>query len=266
MKIFLIKFFKVAIAIYVAVCIGLYFYQEKIIFFPTKLDKNYTFEFPEKFEELYFKTNDGHALNGVLFKADSSKGLVFYLHGNGGSIKGWGDIAKKYTDLHYDLFILDYRGYGKSDGEITSESQLYNDLQLVYNSFKKTYKENQIVIIGYSIGTGLAAKLASVNNPKLLILQAPYVSLTDMMRHRYPIIPTFLLKYRFETNTFIKACKMPVIIFHGNKDEVIYYESSLTLKTLFKKTDHLFIINGLGHNKMNDDLTYLSELKKILEK
>ena len=59
---------------------------------------------------------------------------------------------------------------------------------------------------------------------------------------------------------------MPVIIFHGNKDEVIYYESSLALKTLFKKTDCLYTLNGLGHNKMNDDLTYLSELKKILEK
>ena len=266
MKKIILILLKTVVALYVVVCVGLYFYQEKLIFFPEKLAKNYKFEFPEKFEELNFKADDGKLLSGVLFKADSSKGLVFYLHGNGGSIKGWGDIAKKYTALHYDIFILDYRGYGKSEGEISSESQIYSDLQIVYNQFKKSYHENQIVIIGYSIGTGLATELASVNNPKLLILQAPYVSLVDMMSHRYPIIPTLFLKYRFETNTFIKACKMPVIIFHGNADAVIYYESSLKLKELFKSSDTLFTLNKQGHNGMNDNLLYLSELKRVLGK
>ena len=266
MKKILLILLKIVATIYVVVCIGLYFYQEKLIFFPEKLAKNYKFDFPEKFEELKFQVDDGKLLSGVLFKADSSKGLVFYLHGNGGSIKGWGDIAKKYTDLHYDLFILDYRGYGKSEGEISSESQIYSDLQIVYNNFKKSYQENQIVIIGYSIGTGLATELASTNHPKLLILQAPYVSLVDMMRHRYPIIPTLFLKYRFETDRYIKACKMPVIIFHGNNDKVIYYESSLKLKELFKSNDTLFTLDKQGHSGMNDNLLYLSELKRVLEK
>ena len=94
----------------------MYFIQEKLIFFPEKLDKEYKFGFDQNFEELNFKTEDNVLLNGILFKADTSKGVIFYLHGNAGSLKSWGEIAKTYTDISYDLFMLDYRGYGKSEG------------------------------------------------------------------------------------------------------------------------------------------------------
>ncbi len=87
-----------------------------------------------------------------------------------------------------------------------------------------------------------------------------------MMKHNYPIIPTIILKYNFETNKFLKECKMPIVIFHGNKDEVIYYESSLKLKELLKNTDTLITLNGQGHNGMSDNPEYLVEIQKILSK
>ncbi|MFH2142581.1 MAG: alpha/beta fold hydrolase, partial [Bacteroidota bacterium] len=194
--IFLFVFFTVVFGL-------LYFFQENFIFFPEKLNKDFKFNFEQKFEEVNIKTLDKLFLNGLLFRADSSKGLIFYLHGNAGSLSSWGKVAKTYTDLNYDVFILDYRGFGKSEGEINSEVQMYQDIQTAYDELKTKYNENKIVVIGYSIGTGLAAKIASANNPKLLILQAPYYSLTDLMKHNYPIIPTLILKYRFETNKFI---------------------------------------------------------------
>jgi len=129
---------------------------------------------------------------------------------------------------------------------------------------KKRYVENKIIVLGYSIGSGPAAKVASINNPKLLILQAPYYSLSDMMRYTYPIIPTFLLKYKFRTDQFIKACKMPVVIFHGNMDEVIYYGSSLKLKKLMKDTDKLVTLVGQGHNGMTENVEYKGEIEKLL--
>lgn len=242
----------------------LYFGQEKLIFFPEKLDKGYEFTFRQNFSELNFKTDDNVLLNGILFKADSSKGLIFYLHGNAGSLASWGEIAKTYTDLNYDLFMLDYRGYGKSEGSINGEDQIYDDIQTVYDNLKTGYDENNIVVLGYSIGTGPATKLASTNHPKLLILQAPYFNLTDLMKHYFPIIPAFVLKYKFETNKFIQECKMPIVIFHGDKDEVIYFKSSLKLKELIKKTDRLIILKGQGHNGMSDNIDYLTEIKKIL--
>jgi len=235
-----------------------------MIFFPEKLDKDFKFSFPSKFEEIHFQTGDKKILNGVLFKADSSKGLIFYLHGNAGSINSWGEIAKTYTDLDHDVFLLDYRGYGKSEGSITSQDQLFQDLQFVYNEVKKRYSEDSVIVLGYSIGTAPAAKIASTNNPKMLILQAPYYSLTDMMRHSYRIFPTFLLKYKFRTDQFIRDCKMPVIIFHGDKDEVIYYRSSLKLKDLMKGTDTLITLRGQGHNGITDNPDYKTEIFKIL--
>ncbi|MEP6751086.1 MAG: alpha/beta fold hydrolase [Bacteroidota bacterium] len=263
MKIAII-FLKVIFIFYIFLCVILYFIQERLIFFPQKLSLNYTFHFDQKFEELFFKTEDNISLHGILFKADSSKGLIVYLHGNAGSLQSWGQIAKTYTDLQYDLFMLDYRGYGKSEGSISNEKQFYNDVQLVYDNLKRKYDEDKIVVLGYSIGTGAATKLASINHPRLLILQAPYFSLTDMMNHTFHIIPAFILQYKFETNAFLPACKMPVVIFHGNNDEVIYYGFSLKLKKLFKSSDSLITLEGQGHNGMSGNPDYLAALPNVL--
>jgi len=254
----------IVFALYVILCGGLYMFQEKLIFFPKKLDKNFQFNFGQKIEEINIKTEDNKLLNAILFKADNSKGLIFYLHGNAGSLSSWAEVAKSYTDLSYDVFIMDYRGYGKSESSITSEEQLFQDVQLAYHEAKKRCPEDKMIVLGYSIGTGPATKVASVNNPKLLILQAPYYSLTDMMKYSYPIVPTFLLKYKLETNKYIRGCKMPIVIFHGDSDEVIYYGSSLKLSKIMKKNDRLITLNGQAHNGMTDNLDYITEIKKIL--
>lgn len=262
----LLKILKIGVGLYIAVIGLLYFFQEKLIFFPEKLDKSYKFEFGQKFEELNIKTTDGKLLNGLLFKSDSSKGLIFYLHGNAGSLSSWGEVAKTYTYLNYDVFIIDYRSYGKSEGQINGQTQMFEDNQIAYNELKKRYNEDKIIILGYSIGTGLAAKLASINKPKLLILQAPYYNLTDMMKHSYSFVPTFILKYKFATNEYLKNCKMPVVIFHGNQDFVIYYGSSLKLKEEFKKGDTLITLNEQGHNGMTDNPNYQIQLERLLKK
>ncbi len=83
-----------------------------------------------------------------------------------------------------------------------------------------------IVILGYSMGTGTAARLAADNHPRQLILQAPYFSMKDMARYYYPMLPSFLLKYTFPTYRNIQRVTVPVTIFHGDNDEVIYYGSS----------------------------------------
>ncbi|MEJ0105403.1 MAG: alpha/beta fold hydrolase [Bacteroidota bacterium] len=266
MKTLILKALITILIIYLVVCSILYFIQEKLIFFPEKLSKDYKYVFNQRFEEMNIKTGDAVMLNGLLFKADTSKGLIFYLHGNAGSLKSWGEIAKTYTDLGYDLFMLDYRGYGKSEGKINSEGELHKDIQTVYNELRSRYDEKKIIVLGYSMGTGAAAKLASSNSPNLLILQAPYYSLTDMMKHNYPIIPTFILKYKLETNKYLKDCRMPVIIFHGDRDEVIYYKSSIKLKELFKSGDTLVTLKGQPHNGMSDNPEYLDEISRILNR
>ncbi|MEO6850645.1 MAG: alpha/beta fold hydrolase [Mucilaginibacter sp.] len=191
--------------------------------------------------------------------------MIFYLHGNAGALDSWGDIAQAYTDKHYDVFMLDYRGYGKSEGMITSQDQFFQDVQLAYDLMKKKYAENKIIVLGYSIGTGAAANIAANNHPRMLILQAPYYSLIDLMKHDYRIVPTFILKYKFETNKYIQNCKMPIVIFHGDADGVIYYQSSLKLKALLKKTDTLITLHNQGHNGITDNPDYKNAIDKILK-
>jgi esterase/lipase len=256
----------IALVLYAGFCVLLYLFQEKLIFFPEKLPISFQFSFNQDFEEINIKTKDNTVLNNVLFQADKSRGVIFYLHGNAGSINSWGEVAGTYTDMNYDVFMHDYRGYGKSEGRINSEGQLFQDAQAAYDYLKKSYDESEIIVLGYSLGTGLATKIASTNHPQMLILQAPFYSMTDLAKNLYPFLPTFIVKYRFHTNKYIQKCTMPVVIFHGDRDEIIYYNSSVKLKELMKKTDTLITLNGQGHNGMSNNARYLHELKQILMK
>ena len=254
------------ISLYIFICVILYFTQEKLIFAPQKLENNYTFNFQQDFEELNIKTTDGKSLHGLLFKSDSTKGLIFYLHGNGGSVKSWGNIAKTYTNLNYDIFILDYRSYGKSEGDIENQQQLFEDNQVAYDELMKKYNEQNIIILGSSIGTGMASKLASENKPKQLILLSPYYNFPDLVKGLIsPIFPTFILKYKFATNEYLKTCGMPITIFHGNKDNLIPYESSLKLKAEFENKTNLIMLEGEGHN-FYDSEKFKEEMGRILNK
>ncbi len=267
MKKRIIKFLKITISIIVILNIvlitSLYLFQEKLIFVPQKLEKNYQYNFKDNFKEFTIKTSDNKLLNALLFKADSTKGVIFYLHGNAGSLKSWGYVAKCYTKLNYDVFILDYRGFGKSEGHINGEQQLFEDNQIAYDMIKKRYDEKNIIILGYSIGTGLAAKLASENNPKKLILQAPYYSFEDLVSNQYHF-PAFILKYKILTNKFLTNCKCPIVIFHGDEDNIINYDSSVKLKKELGDKVQLIRLNGQSHNGITNNEDYKKEIKKIL--
>jgi pimeloyl-ACP methyl ester carboxylesterase len=252
--------------IYLLIVSYFYFNQEEMIFLPAKLSIDYKFDFKQDFEELNIPSFDNKNLNGLLFKAENSKGLIFYLHGNAGALDTWGDIAENYTNLGYDVFILDYRSYGKSEGTIENEEQFYKDISFAYKKLLARYDENKVVIIGYSIGTGPATYLASKNKPKMLILQAPYYNLTELSDSRVPFMPDFLKKYKFETNVFITKLKSPVFIFHGNKDHVISYSNSVKLSKLLKPNDHFYTLKDQDHSGVNDNQEFLKELKIILEK
>lgn len=243
----------------------LYFNQESLFFHANKLDKNHQFTFLEKHQEVFIKTLDNINLHGLLFNTEKPKGLVFYLHGNAGTVDTWGKIASNYTNLGYDIFILDYRGFGKSEGEISSVEQLFSDISSAYNQLKKQYKEENIIITGYSIGSGMAAYLASKNNPKSLILQAPYYCLEDLATDKFPIVPDFAIKYKIPTFEFIKKVKSPIYIFHGDEDYVIPFENSLKLKTNLKLKDKLFLLENQGHLGVNENDSFLFELKEILK-
>lgn len=263
----LLTLLSVLLGIYLVICILLYFFQEKMIFFPQTLAEDFAFQY-ENSEERNVEMEDGKRLHSLLFKSENSKGVVFYLHGNAGSLEGWGSVAETFTDFDHDVFIPDYRGYGKSQGTIKSEGQLHRDMQTLYDHLKQEYPEERIIILGHSIGSGMAAKLASENEPELLILQAPYYSIPDLIKNTPPlnIFPSFLIRYKFRTGKFLEKTKAPVVILHGNEDEIIYYGSSLKLQEEFKHGDALIPLEGFGHNDFLTSQRYRREIEEILKR
>jgi uncharacterized protein len=260
-------YISVTVIALIALALGLllYFLQERMIFFPTPLPTDYKFQFKTSFEEVNITTNDNVNINALLFKANQpSKGVIFYLHGNAGALDSWGELSTFYNEAGYDVFMPDYRGYGKSGGWIKNEEEFLRDAQLAYATLTKNYRENDIIVLGYSIGSGAAAYVASTNHPKLLILQAPYYSLADLVKHIYPMLPTFLLKYKFHTAGYLRRCTMPVVIFHGDQDEVIYYGSSLKLKKEFKPADTLITLRNQSHNGITENPEYRLKMATIL--
>ncbi len=263
---FLISLLALAGLLYLAVCVLLYFKQERLLFFPEKLASNYRFPFKGSFQERWVEATDGTRLHGLLFLADSSKGLLFYLHGNGGALDSWGEVASVYTQLGYDVFLLDYRGYGKSGGQIQSQTQFLGDVETAYQQLLAEYPESRVVLLGYSLGTGAAAWLAAHHQPKLLILQAPYPSMRAMARHYYFWIPGFIVRYPLATDQVLPRVKAPVIVFHGDQDEIIDYQLTLQLKAALKPQDQFITLKGAGHNNMTNNAVYQETVQRILSR
>lgn len=243
----------------------MYFAQESLIFHPDQLSKTTTISYGAKTEELMIKTADGINLSCVMSKTDSiSKGLVFFLHGNAGNLTDQKEAANFYNQLGYDFFTMDYRGFGKSEGEITSEEQFFEDIETAFDHASKGYSKKEVIVIGYSVGTASAAMIASRKNPAGLVLIAPYYSLIDMTNRNYPYIPSFLLKYRFETNEFVKKTKSPIFLVHGDNDDILPFEGSKMLSKFLKKKDRFVPIQGQDHNKFEESIVYRSNLVNFL--
>lgn len=255
----------ILVILYIGLCGWFYFSQDKMLFKTVKHPSSYKYKFDDRFEERDIKMEDGLKLNGVLFKTDSSKGLILWLPGGRGLLDSIGRNASYYTSMQYDIFMLNYRGFGKSEGLIESEEQFYQDLQSVYTYFKKEYGEDRIIVFGYSLGSGPAAALASGNRPKMLVLQAPYYSMEEMTQGIFPYLPTGLfLKYKFKTYEFIQKTKSPIVIIHGADDDKIKVDASLRMKKFLKKSDKLIILKGQDHQNFIKNEEYLSELKRVL--
>ncbi|WP_431242745.1 alpha/beta hydrolase [Flavobacterium sp. P21] len=253
------------VIIYIVIVSYVYFNQVGMIFQSSSLPKEYQFDYQSPFEELNIKSFDGVNLNGLLFKAEKSKGLVFYLHGNAGTLQTWGSIAKNYTNLGYDIFILDYRSFGKSEGEIENEEQLNKDITTAYKKLNQRYPGNKIIIAGYSIGSGLATILASENKPKALILQSPYFSFTELSGTKVRFFPDFMKKFHFETYQYLPKVKAPIYIFHGSDDQLIPVENSVKLNEILGSRGYLYVLKDQGHIGMNENENFQEELKTILK-
>ncbi|HEA23347.1 hypothetical protein LCGC14_1411750 [marine sediment metagenome] len=256
----------VLIILYSFIAISAYFYQERLIFFPSELPLNHEYDFCQEFNEFYLTADDGARLNAVHIKQDSAKGVILYFHGNSGNISHLIHVANLFSEKGYESVFVDYRTYGKSKGAM-SEQALYDDAQLFYDYLLKTNEEKHIVLYGRSFGTGIATWLASQNTPQKLILESPFFSAVALGQHRFPFLPIdWLSNFRFPSNEFVQKINCPIFIFHGTEDSVIPYESAERLYKLIPNKDKiLFTIPGGGHNYLQDFQVYKDGIGEILQ-
>lgn len=252
------------ISVYTVVCTYFYFNQEKLIFKPAVLAKDFVFKFKRDFVEKTFKVENGE-IHGLFFPKENSKGLIFYCHGNAGSMESWGVHAEDFKAYDYDLLMFDYRGYGKSPGQVGSEDEFLGDSETIFKEMLKSYKKENIIIYGRSLGTGVASYLASKYHVKYLVLETPYFSFESMMGNHYPFLPKFLLRFPLRQESFISKIKSPIHMFHGTEDETIPYSEATKLHQKYPEKLKFTTIPGGLHNNLNDFEAFRSPIHEILK-
>ena len=253
---------------YVVISITLYYLQDYFLFKPEKLPEDFQFFYENQdIKEYNLETRDGATINGILFKPKvKSKGIVLYLKGNSKSIKGWGKFAVDFTRHGYNVLMVDYRGFGKSTGR-RSQKAIKRDLQIIYNKIKEQTVEDRIIVYGRSLGSGFAAKLASMNHPKMLVLDTPYYSLTKVTARYMPFMPlSVLIKYPLPTYKWLKYVQCPIHIIHGTNDKLIPYKTSVKLSQVNPKRTKLHSVIGGGHKNLNNFESYHKMIHEILNR
>ena len=260
-----ISIVSIFLVLYLLVTLGLFLLQESLIFFPTKLSPKYQFEHFKNFEERYFNIDTVTCIHALHFKTQlQKKGIILYFHGNARCLFDWGFVADDYTKLGFDVMMPDYRTYGKSTGKL-SEQALHDDARMIYNDLLKKYAAEDIIIFGRSLGSGIASKLASEVEAKMLILETPYLSLHHLAKKKMPILPiSLLMAYKMDTSSLIDRIPYPIHIIHGTKDLLIPYQHAVELEKLSGQANCLFTIEGGGHNNLSDYKSYQEKMKSIL--
>ena len=255
---------------YIAGVIGLltaavYFLQDFFIFKPEKLKADFQFKYDIPFKELNFKIEPGVQINGLHFFRPAPKGLILYVHGNTRSIKGWAKYARDFYRYDYDVILVDYRGFGKSTGP-RGEKEMLDDMQFIYRSLMQQFTEDHLIVYGRSLGSGFAAKVASDNHPRYLILDSPYYNFKKVIERFLPILPIrFVLRYHLRTDRWIAKVTCPIYILHGTKDRLIPISHSEDLQKINPKRITLIRIHGGRHNNLPEFDEYHNFIRDILK-
>lgn len=215
-----------AFIFYLLLILLLYFFQRKMIFIPYQDIVATPSELGLEFDDVYFKTQDGTNLNGWFIPAKKAEYTVLFCHGNGGNISHRLDTISLYNKIPLNVFIFDYRSYGKSSGSI-SEKGLYDDIAAAwkYLTEEKKIPAEKIIIVGRSLGGSIASHAAAEFSPGGLILESTFTSITEIAQHRLPFVPvSWLLDYKLPTIENLAKVKCPVLIIASPDDTIVPFK------------------------------------------
>ena len=197
-----------------------------------------------KFQEINIPF-EGRSINGLKFSAAEPKGAILFFHGNFGDVSGWGAYGADFAALGYDFYIFDYPGYGK----ISSQDQLFASADAMSRYVLAQHLPRKLAMIGYSIGSGIAAQQAAKWDAARLILLAPYFSFERLAHEKIPFVPKFLIRYKIPTAEFLQAARgTQITLIHGAADELIPVQHCRDLAGFLKAGDLFYEIPDARHN------------------
>lgn len=250
--------------------------QNRLLFQPDKELGSIPREVQE--QEVSIKTKDGETLHGYFLKAkENTDKTIIYLHGNADNVGSWyRDGTEIQKHVKANVLVVDYRGYGKSTGKPSREGVI-TDAEAMYEYLvkEKNINGNNISIFGISVGGAIGVELATrlkKENKSLrsLILQSSFTSLRDVVKNLLPYLPGFLVRNdMLNSLELIRDLTIPILISHGNKDEIISYEHSKKLYEAANSPKKLVTLEGAHHNDTSEfrakNEEYYKELKKLVE-
>jgi fermentation-respiration switch protein FrsA (DUF1100 family) len=200
------------------------------------------------YEDVYFETGDGKRLHGWFIPRGEAKFTFLFAHGNAGNIGHRLEKLAVFNDMGFNVFIFDYRGYGKSEGA-PSEAGLYRDAGAAYNYLieKRDIAEGNIIFYGESLGGAVLIDLATEKKPGALITEEAFTSVSDMARIVYPFVPTFMISSKFDSLSKIKNVAAPKLIIHSVDDEIVLFRLGEKLFSAAAPPKEMLKIRG-SHN------------------
>lgn len=270
-------------ALYAAVVLLLWWGQERLLFYPGTLPAEHRFRLPADVHETWVDV-PGARLNALHLRLPQPRGVVFFLHGNAGNLESWFTGLAFYRQANFDLFMIDYRGYGKSSGRIQSEAQLLADVHAAWDHMASLYAGRvhptvqpgsqpaaspgaqpfKRVIYGRSLGTGPAAMLAAELQPELTILVSPYASMGALAQQHFRWVPALALRYPLHTETALARVKTPVVLAHGGHDTLVPPVNSQRLLAVARQA-RLILVPEAGHNDIQQFEAVLGGLRAALD-
>jgi fermentation-respiration switch protein FrsA (DUF1100 family) len=226
----------------------------------------YPSSFNIPFEDVYIKTRDGLTINGWFIPHSNARYTLLFCHGNAGNISHRMEKLQLLSNIGINIFIIDYRSYGKSEGR-PSEKGFYLDADAAYRYLvnKRRITPQQIILYGESLGGAVAIDLAAKAKVKAIIIEGGFSDEGDMARTIYPFMPTFVLSNKFDSLGKIKKVKAAKLFIHSLDDEIVPFELGYRLYRAAGEPKEFVKIRG-GHNNafLNSEEKYISSISSFL--